>query len=224
MRLDHPVAQQLLAASAALKRAWARSLLRIYSLQLSFVDRNVGTPYALDASPLAPRGPFLFVHLNQNSLLESAVFPSVPAPFPTSFLMNWEFTLIPFLGWNLRMTGVTIDRANAAQARAGVDAVVRMMREEGRSVYMSIEGHRSESGALHPYKNGAAVIAIQSQATIVPVISRGLREALPFGDWRVRPGKVEVIYERSVHTRRAAGKHALLDVSHSPRSKLFAAG
>ena len=209
--LDPLLARRLLHAAVRLKRLWARTLLRIYSLNLEFEDRNLVPPAtAIDPDPCVGRGPYLFVHLNQSCLLESAAFPGSPAPFfPPHFLMNYEFTLLPFLGWNLWLSGVTIDRASKPSARQGVHEVVRIMREEGRSVYMSIEGRRSETGALGTFKNGAALIAIQSHATIIPVISKGLRDALPFGQWRVRPANIKLIYERSTcdtthtHTQRS---------------------
>jgi 1-acyl-sn-glycerol-3-phosphate acyltransferase len=115
--------------------------------------------------------------------------------------MNWEFALLPFIGWNLRMTGISIDRADPVNAKAGADAVVHAMREQGHSFFMSVEGRRSEDGGLQPFKHGAAVMAIRAGATIVPVITHGVREALPFGDWRVRAGsRVRVVYERAIPT------------------------
>ena len=211
--LDHAFCRQLLRHCLHLKRLWARSLLRIYSLHFEFEDRNAGTPWAIsDINPTPAstssgisQGPYLFVHLNQSCMLESAVFPCAPAGrFPGHFLMNREFAMLPFLGWSLWLSGgVSIDRADKVQAKLGVERVVESMRREGRSYYMSIEGHRSETGALHRYKNGAALIAIRAGATIVPVISKGLREALPYGDWRVRPhSQVKMIYEQSDHAHK----------------------
>ena len=187
---DHTLSQHLRHIADRLKQLWSLAILRVYSLDVSFTDRNEGTPHAIDQ---VNAGPYLFVHLNQSCLLESAAFPSA-SHFPTSFLMNWEFCALPFLGWNLYLTGVCIDRKNPVSAKAGADEAVRLMIEEGESVYMSIEGRRSEDGGLNTYKNGAAVIAIAAQATIVPIISRHMRDRLPYGDWRVRPGKVDMVY------------------------------
>lgn len=188
---DHSLSQHLRHIADRLKQFWSSTILRLYSLEMSFTDRNEGTPHAIDQ---ANAGPYLFVHLNQSCLLESAAFPSASHFTPTSLLMNYEFCMLPFLGWNLYLTGVCIDRANPASAKRGADEAVRLMVEEGASVYMSIEGRRSEDGGLNPYKNGAAVIAIAAQAIIVPIISRQMRDRLPYGDWRVRPGKMEMMY------------------------------
>jgi 1-acyl-sn-glycerol-3-phosphate acyltransferase len=189
--MDHDYATSLLRLSFQIKRSWAQSLRRIYGIDMQFVDRNIGTSHEITPA----NGPYLFVHLNQNSLLESVLFPIVPS-YPNSLLTNYEFTLIPFLGWCYYLTGVTIDRSNPVSARGGVDECVRQMKEEGRNFYMSVEGVRSKDGSLSQYKRGAAVIAIRSQATIVPIVSKGMRELLPFGDWRVREGSAQVIYEQ----------------------------
>lgn len=189
--LDHRIARRLFYLARRLKQVWGRSLLQLYQLDCTFIDRNLGTPDALDRS----KGPYLFVCLNQVSLLESAVLPVAPH-FPTSFLMNWEFCLLPFLGWNLYLTGIAIDRANRESSQRGANQVIREMVEMKKSFYMSIEGKRSEDGRLNEFKRGAAYIAIAAQATIVPITTRGMREVLPFGDWRVRPGKIELTFQK----------------------------
>ncbi len=47
---------------------------------------------------------------------------------------------------------------------------------DGGNLWISIEGRRSKDGSLSPYKKGPAVIAIRSEAKIVPVIIEGTRE------------------------------------------------
>src|SRR5437868_2642396 len=72
--------------------------------------------------------------------------------------------------------------------------------EENRSCYISIEGKRSFDGSLSDYKKGCAVLAISTAATIVPIIFHGAREVLPHGEWRVRPGKIQMILCEKIST------------------------
>jgi 1-acyl-sn-glycerol-3-phosphate acyltransferase len=44
---------------------------------------------------------------------------------------------------------------------------------KGGLVYLSIEGKRSFDGSLSPYKKGPALLAIQANAKIFPVIILG---------------------------------------------------
>jgi 1-acyl-sn-glycerol-3-phosphate acyltransferase len=190
--LEHRIARRFLYIASRMKQMWGRSLVRLYDVDVRLTDRNLGTPHALNLA----NGPYLMVLLNQCSLLEAPTFPSAHY-FPSSFFMNWEYCAIPFLGWNSWLTGISIDRANSNSAQAGADEAIRLMRDENVSFYMSIEGRRSEDGGLCPYKRGAAVMAISAGATIVPIISKNMRTLLPFGDWRVRPGQMEIIMEKS---------------------------
>ena len=65
---------------------------------------------------------------------------------------------------------------------------------------LSIEGRRSSNGALGPYKKGPAILAIAAQARIVPILIEGAAPCLPFGEWRVRPGRITVTLLPAVET------------------------
>lgn len=65
---------------------------------------------------------------------------------------------------------------------------------------MSIEGKRSKDGCLNPFKKGPVVLAIQSQAIIFPVIVHGSNHCLPFGEWKIRPGKVTMKFLEPLST------------------------
>ena len=45
------------------------------------------------------------------------------------------------------------------------------------------------------------MLAIRSQATIIPMAIRGAREVMPRGEWRLRPGHIEVHLLKSLPTR-----------------------
>ena len=169
-------------ASAALMEAWCAWARRVFGLRLEVKDHNAGR-YG------AP--PYLFLQLNQTSLIETFLMhAALPRPFLV--FMNIEYAALPFIGWvTLAQGSVVVVRQWSAQARRAVDRAVRALRR-GESFYMSIEGRRSPDGRLGPYKKGAAVLAIQSGATLVPLVFRGAREALPPGEWRVRPQRVTI--------------------------------
>jgi 1-acyl-sn-glycerol-3-phosphate acyltransferase len=50
----------------------------------------------------------------------------------------------------------------------------------GGNISISIEGRRSTKGALSPYKKGPVVLAINAQATIVPVVIQGSKGCMGF--------------------------------------------
>ncbi len=176
--------------SERLLRGCATRQLRIFGVRVKVTDRNDGRY----GSP-----PYLYVLLNQTSLIETFIIQhSLPTPF--NVLTNIEYALLPFVGWIVWLSGgVVIVRQWARQARRGVEKAAERMRS-GRNFYMSIEGIRTPTPGLNPYKKGAVVLAIKARATIVPIVIHGAREILPYGEWRVRPGEVEVILCPAVPT------------------------
>ena len=166
-----------------LRKAWGQVLLRIFGVRLRVEDRNKGA---------YEQPPYLVVLMNQTSLLETLTTPVV-APIPVDGFINIEFALIPFLGWGVWLQGgIVVVRQWAAQAkRAAHKANQRLQR--GNSFAISIEGRRSPTGALLPYKKGPVIMALTTGARIVPLYLLGARRLWPYGEWRVRPGEVTAV-------------------------------
>lgn len=150
--------------------------------------------------PAGDRRPVLFVHLDQQTLLSIPIYPLV-LDRPFSLVVNVEFALLPLAGWYaVADGGVVVVRQWPAQARGALRRVTERLRG-GRTFGMSIEGRRTDDGALSPYKKGAAVLAIDAQCDIVPFMTHGEWDLWPRGSWRVRPGLVEAVLYPKVSTR-----------------------
>ena len=114
--------------------------------------------------------------------------------------MNLGYALLPLVGWHAWICGgITIVRKWRSQIRSAMKKTIKLLKKGG-NFYMSIEGRRSAQGKLQTYHKGAAIMAIKSHATIVPMIIHGAQEILPFGKWRIKPGKVEVIFCQAIST------------------------
>lgn len=192
-------------AARAIYRNWARTLFRIASVTYSLRDDNEGEP--------GPQ-PHLFVLLNQSSLAEAPIWTLLLPPLST--IMNIEYAAMPLLGWaRVLLRDTVIVRQWKAQAKRAVErAAARLAR--GETWGISIEGARSPDGRLSPYKKGPIVMALKAQATIIPVITRGGREVMPRGEWRIRPGHVEVHLLKAIPTRGLTydDRDAVLDKLH----------
>jgi 1-acyl-sn-glycerol-3-phosphate acyltransferase len=176
-------------AAWAIYRNWARITYRIFGITLSLQDDNEGN--------LAPR-PHLYVWLNQSSLTEAFAHVQLLPPWYT--IANIEYAMMPFLGWAMvPLRNVVIVRQWKAQAKRGIErAAVRLAR--GEAWLISIEGARSPDGRLSPYKKGPVVMALRCQATIIPVAVHGAREVMPRGEWRIRPGHIELHLLKAIPT------------------------
>ncbi|MEZ4382160.1 MAG: lysophospholipid acyltransferase family protein [Nannocystaceae bacterium] len=194
-----------LGAASALRRLAPRSSLRLVHATCAACHRVFGLELTRDDRGRGPhagygRPPYIFVYLNQTSLIEIFVVPWM-TPRPYKIVVNLEFLLLPIFGWSSLGLGCrVVVRQWPAQGKRALRRAIDDLRA-GESYVISIEGRRSPDGALQPYKKGAAVMAIESGATIVPIVLRGTRERLPFGAWRVRPGPVEVTYLEAIETR-----------------------
>jgi 1-acyl-sn-glycerol-3-phosphate acyltransferase len=190
-----------LAAAAAVRRvdkraghrcfaAWGAAQQRLFGIDFTVEDRNLGR---------YDRPPYLFVLLNQGSLAEVFMLhAAVPRPF--SFVMNIGFALLPIYGWGsaLNDAAVLVRQWPWQTRRVLARAVVRM--RQGHDYGISIEGNRSANGTLQPYKKGPSVLAIQAQATIVPLYFHGSRDLMPVGAWRIRPGRVRAVLCEAIET------------------------
>jgi 1-acyl-sn-glycerol-3-phosphate acyltransferase len=111
-----------------------------------------------------------------------------------------ELFRIPFLGWSMSRIGyVPIERDSPKKAyRSMLQAAEKV--KKGVSVMIFPEGTRSPDGNLQPFKKGLFLIALKSQAPILPIAIRGTAKILQKGDWRSHPGKVDIIISPPIET------------------------
>lgn len=174
----------------AIYRHWGRNTCRIFGITLSLRDDNGGD--------LGPK-PHLYVWLNQTSLADVVAIAQLLPPFYS--IGNIEYAMMPLLGWAIvPLRFVVIIRQWKAQAKRGIErAAARLAR--GQTWVISSEGSRTPDGRLLPFKKGPVVLALKSQATIIPLAVQGAREAMPRGEWRLRPGHIEVHLLQAIPTR-----------------------
>jgi len=122
-----------------------------------------------------------------------------------------ELFRIPFLGWSMSRIGyVPIERDSPKKAyRSMLQAAEKV--KKGVSVMIFPEGTRSPDGNLQPFKKGLFLIALKSQAPILPIAIRGTAKILQKGDWRSHPGIVDIIISPPIETAGTpSGKEAEL--------------
>jgi 1-acyl-sn-glycerol-3-phosphate acyltransferase len=147
---------------------------------------------------LQPGASYVFC-INHVSLLDLfVVFQSIPY-FHRSFQDISHFK-IPVYGGCIRVFGqVPVDRKNKELNRQAFERAVEML-HSGDSFVVFPEGHRTRDGRLGPFHAGAFKLAIQAQVPVVPMGMRGLRNVCPAGDWRIRPGTVDVLFDAPIPT------------------------
>jgi len=111
-----------------------------------------------------------------------------------------ELFRIPFLGWAMSRIGyIPIERDSPKKAyRSMLQAAEKV--QKGLSVMIFPEGTRSPDGNLQRFKKGVFLIALKSQAPILPIAIRGTGKIMQKGDWRTHPGKVQIIIDPPIET------------------------
>jgi 1-acyl-sn-glycerol-3-phosphate acyltransferase len=116
------------------------------------------------------------------------------------FVAKAELFRIPLFGRAMRVAGmIPIERQNQSRARASIHQAGAAI-EAGASVILFPEGTRGRAYTLRPFKKGAFVLAIETQAPIVPVAIHGTLEVLPKGTALIRPGRVDLHFLPPIET------------------------
>ena len=146
-------------------------------------------------------GPVLIV-ANHSSVLDPPLIGGV-CPRPLTFLAKAELFGIPGFGWLIRRLGASPLRREGADPSA-----LRMAQRllgDGKALLVFPEGTRGEEGVLREAKAGAALLAVQSGATVIPAYVCGSGRAWPRGRRLPRPAKVMVTFGAPLRFQRAVG-------------------
>lgn len=100
-------------------------------------------------------------------------------------LAKKELSRVPIFGKGMAAAEFPfIDRKNRYQAIKDLEYAKQLM-ESGILIWIAPEGTRSKTGKLAPFKKGAFITAIQSNATIIPIGIRGAFAIMPAHSLRI---------------------------------------
>lgn len=147
---------------------WAKQILHIVGVKISV---NYATPIQWD-----PNKTYMILS-NHSSHYD---IPLIYRALPPSIRMvaKKELASIPFFGAAMRSCEfIFIDRSNRKQAIQDLETAKKLLKS-GIKLWMSPEGTRSTSGKLLPFKKGPFMVALQTQAIIIPVGIKGASRVL----------------------------------------------
>lgn len=100
-------------------------------------------------------------------------------PYSIRMMAKKELFKVPFWGSAMKASEfLSIDRDNKKQALKDLKKAKKIL-ENGIVLWISPEGTRSKDGKLGPFKKGGFRVALDMQATIIPVGIKGSHEILP---------------------------------------------
>ena len=162
-------------------RVWARSLLRIAGVRVK-VD---------GLEKIDPGAAYVFASNHLSYMDTPVVLGCIPVEF--RFLAKKGLFRIPFLGTHLAQAGhIPVPREDPRAAVRTLAHAAEIIREHGTSVLIFPEGGRSHDGALRPFKDGAAYLAIKAGVPLVPISVSGTREVLAMHSAALHRGAVRL--------------------------------
>jgi 1-acyl-sn-glycerol-3-phosphate acyltransferase len=174
----------------AFSHRWRLNVSRIYSRQWSRgVLWAAGIKLVVRGRENLAQLPaiYAFNHTNMLDFFVNACY----APKNCLVFGKRELARVPFLGWMWLCGGhPMIQRDKRGQWEALLGTVTERLASGNYCTIVAPEGTRSKHGRLLPFKKGPFHFALDSGASIVPVIIRGGAGLL--GREGLRPGTVEV--------------------------------
>lgn len=118
-----------------------------------------------------------------------------------TWIAKAELRKIPLFGHAAEAAGIVfIDRDNRKAAFESYKLAAQDVKR-GRSVIICPEGTRGKDYHLRPFKKGPFVLAIASEASIIPTLVYGTREVMAKDSFRIRSGTVHLHFLEPVPTK-----------------------
>lgn len=177
------------AVQARVRRIWAQALLVAAGIRVRVEGLE----------QVDPNGSYVFISNHLSYIDTPVALAKVPVQF--RFLAKRGLFKIPLLGTHLRRAGhIPVPREDPRAAVKTMQLAAEIIQQKGISLLIFPEGGRSRDGALAPFKEGGAYIAIRAGVPVVPMVMIGTREVLPFGGGVVLSGAVTLRILKPVET------------------------
>ena len=161
--------------------------------------RTTGTRIRIQGlEHIEPEKSYILVSNHQSTFDIFALLGYLPIQF--RWTAKAELFRTPFMGWAMSRIGyIPIERSSPKKAYRSMLRAAEVVRK-GTSVIIFPEGTRSPDGNLQPFKKGVFLIALKSQAPILPITIQGTSRIMRKGDWRIYPGQVRIQIDPPIET------------------------
>ncbi len=145
-----------------------------------------------------PGKTYVFLSNHQGNFDAPVLAHAIPRDWRA--LIKKEVMRLPVLSLVLRQVKmVPIDRGDPQKARSSIDLGVKLL-GQGYSFIAFPEGTRSRDGRLGHFKKGVFIMALRARVPIVPISLINSSAIQPPGEYRIRPGVIEVIFHDPIPT------------------------
>lgn len=160
---------------------------------------------------------------NHASLFDTPLIYGYVDP-PIRMVAKRELLKVPIWGHAIKASGApVVDRHNRKQAIKDFNHMKKLL-EEGIKIWLAPEGTRSLDGKLLPFKKGPFILAIQTEALIIPIALKGTHELMPSKSFNVKYNQtVEIVYGDPIDASQYSieNKEALVERAHQAVNALL---
>jgi 1-acyl-sn-glycerol-3-phosphate acyltransferase len=152
---------------------------------------------------------YIFMSNHVSNLDPPVITPLIPKR--TSVMVKKELLSYPILGRAMRMGSmVPVDRGNRD---AGIESVriAKQVVQQGLSMTIYVEGHRSFDGKLLPFKKGPFYLAMECGVPVVPITITGTHDLMPKGRFAIKPGVATVIFHPPIEPKDFGSRECLME-------------
>lgn len=162
------------------------------------VPASLGIKVKVKGGDKLGAGPHVYVSNHVNIFDMFVLYGSIPEY--TRALEHIDHFSWPLIGPLLAAAGqIPVDPKDARRTAKGLKAATEMLRR-GESLTVLPEGSRTLDGSVGPFFEGAFRVAIKTGTPVVPIAIKGGRAVSRRGDWRMRPGSIEVLFAAPIPT------------------------
>jgi len=156
-----------------------------------------------------PAQTYIFLSNHVSNLDPPVLFPLLPG-HPVAFLKR-SLMKIPVLGYGMKLAGfIPVDRDGRVESAVeSVDAAARVL-ASGVHVLSFVEGTRSRTGRLQPFKKGPFFLAMSSGIPVIPVSIHGTEAMMRKGSLKIYPGTAHVVFHPTLQPRDFASREHLM--------------
>ena len=170
-------------------RLWAKGILWISGIKMEVEGLE----------NIEPGKSYIYIANHQSNFDILATAYAIPGT--VRFVAKKELFRIPLFAQSMRMAGmIPIDRGKSAEARRTLDMAIEKVRQ-GVSLILFPEGTRSLDGAIHDFKKGGFVLAINGRFDILPICICGSRHIMPKNSLKLNKGRIKVQFLTPVSTK-----------------------
>ncbi len=159
---------------------------------------------------IPPDRPCIFMSNHVSNLDPPALLPMLPGT--PAVMLKSSLMRIPLLGRAMAMGRfVSVDRNGSREDITRAKQQSEAALASGLSMLIFVEGTRSRTGRLQPFKRGPFHLSWNSGAPIVPVVLYGTEAMMRLGSLRVTPGIAHIRFLPALSPRSYPNRNALLE-------------